>query len=365
MAQKRRRVSDSGEGEPQTAPAQQQDNSFAAQARKPHGEVWYADGNIILATGNHLFRVHKSILAKHSTVFADMFKFDLEGVSEAEGPQAQVDGGAMDAVSDRWEGIPTVQLAGDTDEDVTTVLRSLYEHNFYVVGKPIPVWTIFSLLRMGTKYDFRSIRTDMISHLSAIFPSTYGGYKQCAAQNHGFTDEQFFTLLSLVRRDDASILQPFLFYVCADRSYSQILELSRPLEKEDLVRLLNGREMIQKRAYQMFFAALQYDAMDPAKIGKRQKICDDDECLSRFRSQLEKLIRFDNYDIPVFPLGSTRLGVLEGVPKYPMGDIHKDCGSRYLRRLDTIQKCLWEDLPAIFDLGNWDQVKGVIIVADE
>jgi BTB/POZ domain len=36
--------------------------------------VWLHDGNIILQTESKRFRVHKSMLAKHSTVFDDMFK---------------------------------------------------------------------------------------------------------------------------------------------------------------------------------------------------------------------------------------------------------------------------------------------------
>ncbi len=70
----------------------------------PQDEVWYADGNIVLATEKHLYRVHKSILAKYSTVFADMFQFEMAGVGDEEGNQVQANGGAMDALNDRWEG---------------------------------------------------------------------------------------------------------------------------------------------------------------------------------------------------------------------------------------------------------------------
>lgn len=37
-------------------------------------EFWLEDGNIILQAGNVQFRVHRSILAKRSPIFADLFQ---------------------------------------------------------------------------------------------------------------------------------------------------------------------------------------------------------------------------------------------------------------------------------------------------
>lgn len=126
MSLKRRRASEEIEERTQDV---SQDIAAAVKSRTPHEEVWYADGNIVLATEKHLFRVHKSMLARYSTVFADMFKLDAENAcnDEADGQQVRGSGGAMDAVSDSWEGVPVVQLVGDSDEDVVVVLRSLYE----------------------------------------------------------------------------------------------------------------------------------------------------------------------------------------------------------------------------------------------
>lgn len=45
------------------------DQAFVRRQSEP----WLEDGNIALEAGAKQFRVHKSILAKHSTVFRDMF----------------------------------------------------------------------------------------------------------------------------------------------------------------------------------------------------------------------------------------------------------------------------------------------------
>jgi len=40
-----------------------------------HDRIRYFGGNIVLATDNFIFRIHKRVLAAHSSVFKDMFEF--------------------------------------------------------------------------------------------------------------------------------------------------------------------------------------------------------------------------------------------------------------------------------------------------
>ncbi len=76
-----------------------------------HNEHWYEDGSIILATDVHLFRIHKGILAKHSSFFHDMFNLPTSKILN---------------VDEYWEGVPVVKMVGDSDEEVDLVLRALY-----------------------------------------------------------------------------------------------------------------------------------------------------------------------------------------------------------------------------------------------
>ncbi len=213
---------------------------------------------------------------------------------------------------------------------------------------------------MGTKYDFRNVRTDMMNHLAVYFPDTYGVYKQRSAKHHTitFTDEDIFELLALARREDARTIHPYLFYLCAARPASHIAELSDSLTKEDRSLCFDGHDKLQKRSFQMFFAALQSEncGRDARNFFIHDNLCTNFFCMARFRELLEQHLNFNNYDLPLFPLRTSKTGILEYVD-WVMDDIEEECGKRYMATLEKIRKSVWEDLPMIFGLGDWDQVK--------
>lgn len=101
-----------------------------ARNPKPNNKVWYPDGNIVLATDNQLFRVHKSILSENAFVFRDMLELavpDCEDVKPLEGCNGA---GATGPLADCWEGLPIVRMVGDSNEDVEYFLRAIYSRRF-------------------------------------------------------------------------------------------------------------------------------------------------------------------------------------------------------------------------------------------
>jgi len=61
---------------PSSSPTMSDEKSGVASPRPQptrHEEFWLYDGSIVLAVENSLFRVHQTILANHSEVFADLF----------------------------------------------------------------------------------------------------------------------------------------------------------------------------------------------------------------------------------------------------------------------------------------------------
>jgi hypothetical protein len=79
-------------------------------------DLYFPDGNVVLYVqdkeGNSTnFRLHKSILAKHSAVFHDMFSMPS--------PTTPVE-------TESYDGVPLVELH-DEPEDLKTFLMNLYE----------------------------------------------------------------------------------------------------------------------------------------------------------------------------------------------------------------------------------------------
>ena len=74
----------------------------------------------MLSTDVHLYNVHRSILAKNSTVFKDMLELpDVGNLSIALSEDI--------AKGERWEGKPLIRMVGDSDEDVYHLLMVLYD----------------------------------------------------------------------------------------------------------------------------------------------------------------------------------------------------------------------------------------------
>jgi hypothetical protein len=99
-----------------------------------HPDLWFNDGSIILNAEKTLFRVHQSILSKHSTVFSDMLSI----------PQP----------SNRAtiEGCAIVQLP-DSAIDVACLLKALYDPLYvvFVESKILYLTTWAATLRIITQ----------------------------------------------------------------------------------------------------------------------------------------------------------------------------------------------------------------------
>lgn len=82
-------------------------------------ELWFNDGNIVIVVEDKGFRVHKGILSQHSVVFKDMFA--------AETPLGSGMLGCAGSVHDEVDGIPAVQLQGDSPTDFSNFLKLVYD----------------------------------------------------------------------------------------------------------------------------------------------------------------------------------------------------------------------------------------------
>lgn len=87
-------------------------SSSLLEITQKYDELWFDDGSIVLAVVDngtrHIFKVHKSLLAKHSPVFRDMFTLPCPTSDET------------------YEGLPVVAMP-DSFRDLCDLLRVLYD----------------------------------------------------------------------------------------------------------------------------------------------------------------------------------------------------------------------------------------------
>lgn len=88
---------------------------------KKANDLWFEDGSVVLyaySSGGELlhgFRVHRTMLAAHSEVFADLFTM------------------SNPAGEEECEGCPVVQMQ-DTSEDLTHFLKAVYDFRYVVIS---------------------------------------------------------------------------------------------------------------------------------------------------------------------------------------------------------------------------------------
>lgn len=102
---------------PPPSPSSQTDMDLEVVPKVIKHSTWLPDGNVILQTTSpsedefHLFRCHKSVLSKHSAVFADMFELENYVCVRR---------------SEEYEGVPVISIP-DASADVDALLNMLYD----------------------------------------------------------------------------------------------------------------------------------------------------------------------------------------------------------------------------------------------
>ncbi len=86
-----------------------------------HPTIYYDDGNVVVSGltqrgARQHFRVHKSILARHSPVLADMFAI----------PPLLAPGGCQTRLAESYDGVVHVQMP-DSAEELISFLNMFYD----------------------------------------------------------------------------------------------------------------------------------------------------------------------------------------------------------------------------------------------
>ncbi|KLO08385.1 hypothetical protein SCHPADRAFT_944478 [Schizopora paradoxa] len=304
---------------------------------KPHDFLWFPDGNVVLATDTYLFKVHKSLLAVHSSVFRDMF--ELPNVGHADPMPGQ--GGAGLAL-ETYEGVPMVTMVGDKGEDVAHLLRAVFEPNYYHRDDDnTPLEVIVALLLLSTKYDFNAVRKNIILHLSRQYPMNLEEYSALDSDTTSMfgklRNDCHFTLLAAALTADVDVLLPGLLLACSDFSTDYIFRQTESMTRDALRILIGGRDSLDVDVN-------QYIASLPQKLQQFGSACPNGRsCFSTaYFNDLQGAI----------PMQFKAFTGAEMVEKH-LSSVCEECCSYMVKVIDGERKELWEELPSYFELPGW------------
>ncbi|KAH0836409.1 hypothetical protein J3R83DRAFT_8010 [Lanmaoa asiatica] len=217
-----------------------------------HPDLWFSDGSIVLRAENTLFRVHKSLLARHSGFFHDLFAL----------PQPEADAKSSSKhFSEDIEGCQVLRLH-DAPEDVANILTALVDGPNFGNNDPADFQVVSGVLRLATKYVVDSLRSKALDHLSVAWPATLKGWDAREDTSRSFElqagSEGIYpspiAIINLAREVNAPSLLPSAFYDLSRYSFSQIFDYGEsfeegawqcPLSPIDMQRLSLGKEASQ------------------------------------------------------------------------------------------------------------------------
>ncbi|KAJ7081144.1 hypothetical protein B0H15DRAFT_890405 [Mycena belliarum] len=309
--------------------------------------VWYSDGSVVLQAELTQFRVHASILSAGSSVFKDMFEVAQAPIN----PEEQV------------EGCPLIHLYDDSAQEVEVVLMALYDRNFY--KKDIKSFLqVAAMWRLGKKYEFDELRDDALHRLESTYPNNLADYqafyhpkasdvppKHLISMSGGL----LFEVIELARATGLNSILPAAFYRVCSKSRNQraIHEYifsqqeglhGMPVQLSDSDKrlcILATSDLLEKQWKGPYTLANNYN---------RTRKCSmtwDGPCVGvpdLARSSLGGLVQL------VVALEPAMLTLF-------IDPSCTECKADRQTRFAAAQLQLWEELPSIFGLPSWGEIK--------
>ncbi|KAG6914731.1 hypothetical protein DXG01_015698 [Tephrocybe rancida] len=284
-------------------------------------EFWFSDGSIILIVQNVAFRVHKSILSKHSEVFSDLFKV----------PQPRNDAETMD-------GVAVVNLSDDL-KDFKDVLGALYEP---LLSRGAELHTIIQfvsgILKVSTKYNIYILRQKCISILRGIFPTSLNDCDMLLSSGYSYNASAIVQAIPLARETNIPEILPWAFYVSSSISEDALLKDS-VLSWKDKALCLVGKDQLWSFQKSQTHRFLFEFSKAPA-------------CVLACQSRLPQLMTWRRTEEL-----RTKPHPLESFDEWDSLKVCLRCLEHSQILHQKAREKVWDELPSVYHLGSWEDIR--------
>ncbi|KIM36584.1 hypothetical protein M413DRAFT_31620 [Hebeloma cylindrosporum] len=299
--------------------------------------LWLDDGNLVIQAESIQFRVHRSVLAMHSTVLRDCFAIPQ--------PEEQ----------EIVEGCPVVQFPLDSAADIENVLCILYKNpEVYDSQTPISMSQISTMIRLGKKYEFCPMYNEALRRLKQDYPRTLLGWKAIQGTRSSIlhTNSFYFDIVNLAYENNIQFVLPMAFLqICTKYSIKRDHDSdpSAPVLVPGALHMcLMGRTTFSSHFFRDLFLGLHKTMPD--------KTCANIyHCPGALRLVSQQFTIWSADAGPItFPLS---WAVIEG-------EIHKQgkrlcgaCTKIAMVQFADAQEKFWMRLPETFGLPAWDRLE--------
>ncbi|OJT05755.1 hypothetical protein TRAPUB_3393 [Trametes pubescens] len=323
-----------------------------ARGVKRHQEYWFDDGSIIVIAEHTAYKIHKSVLARHSEVFNGLFSV----------PQTSAD--------DHLDGCPVVHLS-DSSEDFSTLLKALYDtsrdSSLFQLDKKLSFSVVAGLYELAHKYQIDHIMDQMLVRLKSCFTDNLKAWDALdhvtAGQGQRYTVVRSPSLevlsstdairaINLARRTGALTMLPTAIYLASFHHADVLLTgIARAdgtldtLSREDLVRCLDAR---------VLFAHWTYTKLAWITTGRVTGGCKTPAACADALTALSMKIKqgFAKPKAAYFALDPFSEVVKDLTKEY---GVCKKCGTAMRARAVEERRVMWRNLPQDLglDLEDW------------
>ncbi|KAJ7077470.1 hypothetical protein C8R43DRAFT_910519 [Mycena crocata] len=296
------------------------------------GNLWFADGDIVIYDKTRCFRVYAQNLAESSSVFSDMFSF----------PQS------LDGPPDMVEGIPAVRL-WDSDADVESFVTAIFEPSFFEVSRSgTKLSAVLDILRLSSKYDSPTLFNSAVLYLEKIYPPTLESFlaseeNRCRVEHTGSELEAHMSVVAAAIVYNIPWLLPALYYSISCFPRHQLHRVQETTEWDSLPP--SGRHFILYNQAVRLDCRWEFRLESPKEVVKG--CTQSNACSWNIYDAGAKVLRFGECDRYFDPM---RFWDSDQISQVQLCDI---CVRDLETAVADAQHRLWNKLPGRMRLDGW------------
>ncbi|KAN0139869.1 hypothetical protein V8E53_002531 [Lactarius tabidus] len=321
------------------------------------GDPWFEDGNIVLLVedDNHnplrAFKVHRSVLARHSEVFETMLDI----------PQPTPGASSM---IEHIDDCPVVRMY-DHPKALSDLIKALYDGVTFHQRNVEDFYFLAGILRLASKYFITHLRVQAIRYLTQTWSYTIRGHDEmvdlalAAPSVDGTTYPYVHPLhvLNLAREVNMRVVVPSVLYFLSIYSLKQLLGGDHPkLQTEH-----PSRPSSQLSVHDVSQYTLMYQHRINMILDFIRNTCGERTVETNCRAPKDCRKVFSRLASNINQSFTPRTGPFHNMAqaiKWIEDDdtVCASCRRAFCRDVTALRARLWEELPFVVGLPSWSEL---------